>query len=347
MITGTANLSGNGLDNLLYAGTGNNSLNGALGTDTVSYLYGVTGTTGVNINLALGTAQTTGGSGSDTLTSIENLTGSNNNDILSGNGLANTLNGGGGADAMIGGNGSDSYYVDNSGDVVADTDATATGGIDTIFSALSAYTLAANVENGRIMSTGVANLNGNDLNNLLYAGSGNNIIKGGNGIDTISYLNGATAGVTVSLASVTAQATGGSGNDTLNSIERLIGSKFNDTLTGSSGNNILTGGLGKDILKGNGCNDTFDFNSLAELTSSAATTDVIKDFNAGDKIDLSTLDANSATATNDAFTNFIANSKAFSVAGQLKFDATNHVLYGNTDGDAGAEFALVLTGVNS
>lgn len=38
---------------------------------------------------------------------------------------------------------------------------------------------------------------------------------------------------------------------------------------------------------------------------------------------------------------------SFTTAGQLHFDATAHVLYGNTDDDADAELAIQLLGVNS
>jgi Ca2+-binding RTX toxin-like protein len=67
---------------------------------------------------------------------------------------------------------------------------------------LAAYTLTANVENGRILATVAANLTGNTLNNVLYAGAGNNVLDGGTGIDTVSYAYGlaGTSGVTVSLA---------------------------------------------------------------------------------------------------------------------------------------------------
>jgi Ca2+-binding RTX toxin-like protein len=224
---GAANLTGNSLANVLCAGVGNNVLNGDTGIDTVSYAYGVTGTTGVTVSLALTTAQATGGSGSDTLIGIENLTGSNNNDSLTGNSAANVLDGGAGNDAldggagndtMTGGDGSDTYYVRDVGDRVSETNATAsTGGTDTVYSTLSSYTLGANVENGRLLSTNAANLTGNSLNNLLYAGVGNNVLNGSTGIDTVSYAYGVTGttGVTVSLALTTAQATGGSGSDTL------------------------------------------------------------------------------------------------------------------------------------
>jgi Ca2+-binding RTX toxin-like protein len=73
--------------------------------------------------------------------------------------------------------------------------------------------LTANVENGRITAAGAANLTGNSLANVLYAGTGTNELDGSTGTDTVSYAY-ATAAVTASLAVTTAQATGGSGSDT-------------------------------------------------------------------------------------------------------------------------------------
>lgn len=65
-----------------------------------------------------------------------------------------------------------------------------------------------------------------------------------------------------------------------------------------------------------------------------------------DKIDLSTIDANTASASaNDAFTAFIASVTAFSAAGQLRLNG--NVLYGNTDTDIAAEFAIQLTGIST
>jgi Ca2+-binding RTX toxin-like protein len=227
---------------------------------------------------------------------------------------------------------------------------------------LSAYTLTANVENGRILATVAANLTGNTLNNVLYAGAGNNGLDGSTGIDTVSYAYGVTGttGVTVSLAVGTAQATGGSGSDTLTSIENLIGSGFNDSLTGNAGHNVLdggagndllTGGVGRDMLTGGAGSDTFDFNALSEMGLTSATWDVINDFVHGlDRIDLSTLDANAALAGNQAFSAPVVGgtfSGAFATAGDLYFDNVAHVLYGNTDADTAAEFAIQLVGVST
>ena len=359
--SGTASLTGNSFNNILYAGAGNNVLNGGSGSDTVSYLYAGSA---VTASLASTAAQATGGSGSDTLAAIENLTGSNYNDKLTGNsannklsgGLGNdVLNGGAGADNMTGGDGSDNYYADHVSDVVSETNADAsTGGTDTVFSYLADYNLGTNIENGRILATGSANLTGNGLNNVLMAGNGNNVLNGGSGIDTASYAYAGSA-VAVNLSSTSAQATQGSGSDTLIAIENLTGSNYNDTLIGNSasntlnggsGNDRLTGGAGKDTLIGGAGNDVFAFSSLADTSITSDSWDIIKDFSPGsDKIDLSKLDANSAASGDNAFNKIIDGAAAFTAAGQLK--VFNGVLYGNTDDDIDAEFAIQLIGVSS
>ena len=61
----------------------------------------------MTVSLAITAAQNTVGAGTDTLTTIENLTGSNFNDTLTGNTPANILNGGVGNDALAGGAGND------------------------------------------------------------------------------------------------------------------------------------------------------------------------------------------------------------------------------------------------
>ncbi|MBC9252479.1 hypothetical protein A9179_19620 [Pseudomonas alcaligenes] len=372
LATGNANGTGNNLNNILLAGGGNNVLNGGTGTDTASYLYA---TQGVSLDLGLTGAQATGGSGSDTLLNIENLNGSKYDDKLIGNSAANklngdagndVLNGGAGADTLNGGDGNDSYYVDNAGDLVSENNADlASGGNDTVFSSLAAYTLGNNLENLRIQATGAANGTGNALNNTIHAGSGNNVLDGGAGNDLLVYLN-ASSGITLNLGLTTAQATGGSGSDTILNFERVSGSNYNDkfigngaanTLYGNAGNDQLDGGVGNDVLVGGSGTDTliggvgadrFDFDALSDFALGALR-DVIKDFKLaeGDLIDLSTLDANSATTgINEAFS-FIG-SAAFSASnatGQLRF--SDGILYGSVNADATPEFEIQLLGVSS
>jgi serralysin len=202
-------------------------------------------------------------------------------DVLNGHGGNDLLDGGAGADSMNGGGGSDVYVVDSTADRVVETDPdTGSGGVDLVQSFLGAYTLPQNVEDGRIMSAGTASLTGNALGNTLWAGAGNNVIVGGDGIDTVSY-EFAGAAVKVSLATTAAQATGGSGSDTLRSIESLRGSTYDDTLVGSAGANELIGSAGSDRLTGGGGADRF-------VLDSRIGSDTITDFRVGtDKIAIS------------------------------------------------------------
>ncbi|WLG82307.1 glycosyl hydrolase family 28-related protein [Pseudomonas cucumis] len=102
--TGAANGTGNALDNTLFAGAGNNVLDGRDGNDTVSFERALSG---VTVNLSTSAQQNTAESGLDTLKFFENLTGSAYADSLSGNSAANVLNGGAGNDTLVGGSGDD------------------------------------------------------------------------------------------------------------------------------------------------------------------------------------------------------------------------------------------------
>jgi Ca2+-binding RTX toxin-like protein len=84
------------------------------------------------------------------------------------------------------------------------------------------------------------------------------LTNGGAGINTVSYQN-VTAGVSVNLATKTAQNTGGAGSDTLSNFQNLVGSDFNDTLSGTTGSNTIAGGVGNDTITGGGGADTFQF----------------------------------------------------------------------------------------
>ncbi|WP_373389488.1 M10 family metallopeptidase C-terminal domain-containing protein [Pseudomonas alcaligenes] len=282
LASGNANGAGNALSNIIYAGIGNNVLDGGAGADTLSYRYAEQG---VSFNLGLTVAQSTGGSGNDTALNFENLSGSLYDDVLTGNSGNNkltgdagndTLDGGAGADQLVGGDGNDTYHVDNSGDVVSETNADRTvGGNDTVLSQLTAYTLGANLENLRILASGNANGTGNTLNNIVYAGIGNNVLDGGSGIDTVSYRH-AGQGVAIDLNLTGAQVTGGSGSDTLRNFENLNGSLYDDKLTGNSGNNRLSGDSGNDILNGRGGadnmiggdgNDTYYVDNAGDVVS--------------------------------------------------------------------------------
>lgn len=122
-----------------------------------------------------------------------------------------------------------------------------------------------------------------DVSDDLTGKLGNDVLIGGDGFvtDWVHY-DKAPAAVTVNLAAGTA--TGGDGNDTLNGIEGVTGSKFNDTLRsgtdfgssflyGGAGNDALIGDIGDDFLKGGAGNDSlaggsgFDSADYSDATS--------------------------------------------------------------------------------
>jgi Ca2+-binding RTX toxin-like protein len=250
-LAGNDTLNGGAGADTLDGGAGNDALNGGGGSDTATY---ATAIAAVTVNLA--TAVATGGAGNDTLSSVENLTGSAFDDTLTGNGAANvldgdagndtlnglagsdTLNGGAGADTMAGGAGNDTYVVDSLADVVNEA---GNAGTDTVLVTRASLTLSANVEN--LTFTGVGNFSGtgNALANVITGGAGNDTLNGAAGNDT---LNGLAGNDTLN---------GAAGNDALN------GGAGSDTLNGGAGSDTLNGGAGRDVMNGGVNNDVFVF----------------------------------------------------------------------------------------
>ena len=117
-------ITGGAENNNFQGGAGDDTMDGGAGTDIVTYFndldsnldgFGVTvnlssatisGTWGVAYSQAAGTA-TDGWGGTDTLIGIENLKGSNYNDVLVGDAGSNSLNGSAGDDLLFGGLGRD------------------------------------------------------------------------------------------------------------------------------------------------------------------------------------------------------------------------------------------------
>ena len=96
---GADTLSGGAGDDTLVGGDGADTLTGGSGTDTATY---ADSGPGVTVNLATGSGS--GGTAEgDTLSEIENVTGSAQNDVLIGDANANVLSGGSGDDTLIGG----------------------------------------------------------------------------------------------------------------------------------------------------------------------------------------------------------------------------------------------------
>ncbi|MGV2122177.1 hypothetical protein ACQZ4R_03625 [Agrobacterium vitis] len=233
---GTGDFTGTGSaqDNTITGGSGNDTLigkagadilNGGSGTDTASY----EGSAAVNVNLKTNLA-TGGEAAGDTFTGIENLTGSSSADTLTGDDNNNVLNGGGGNDTLAGGKGADTL---NGGD-----------GADTLEGGEGADTLSG--DNGAdtlVGGEGADTLIGGDGDDTLVGGEGADTLSGGAGTDTASYASSLAA---IKINLVTGASTGGDAEgDTFQTIEKIIGSDFNDTFTTSS-SITLAGGKGDD-----------------------------------------------------------------------------------------------------
>ena len=86
----------------------------------------------------------------------------------------------------------------------------------------------------------------------LEGGANDDTLDGGPGVDTVSY-----AGSPVAISGGLSFGRGlGWGNDTLQGVENLVGSRFADQLGGSNGPNMLWGGPGNDKLSALGGADT-------------------------------------------------------------------------------------------
>src|SRR5262249_41341627 len=118
---GNDTLVGGQGDDFFDGGGGADAITGGGGNDTVSYL-----SSALAVGVDLTTGPGTGGATGDMLTGIENLWGSNQGDILTGNDGANTLsglsgndtlNGGGGDDRVDGGPGNDVAFLGTGNDV--------------------------------------------------------------------------------------------------------------------------------------------------------------------------------------------------------------------------------------
>ncbi|HEX8257939.1 MAG TPA: sulfatase-like hydrolase/transferase, partial [Allosphingosinicella sp.] len=272
-------LTGNGVANsidggagsdLIEGGAGDDRLGGGSGVDTVSY---GSAEAAVEVSLAVAAAQATGGAGTDTLASFENIFGSAYNDKLTGNDGVNLISGGAGDDRLDGGLGYDtiSYASAGAGVSVSLADAgpqqTGGAGIDTL---AGFERIAGSAWNDRLAGDGGSNrIDGGGGDDEVDGGGGSDELAGGDGIDRLSFAS-AASGVTASLALAARQNTRGGGFVTLSGFETIVGSAWADRLTGSGEANILDGGQSEDVLAGGGGDDVYILDHAADVVTEAA-----------------------------------------------------------------------------
>jgi serralysin len=255
--------------------------------------------------------------------------------------------GGSGHDTMIG-NGADNVLSGNAGN-------------DLIASGLGNDTLDGGLGNDEML--------GGAGNDLYVVGEAGDIVTelGGEGTDTVKSAIDYTLGDNVEMLVLTGSAKSGTGNGLDNT---LTGNALGNTLNGGAGNDRLIGGDGIDFMTGGAGNDVFvaEINATKVASKAGAVSlDVVLDFGAGDKIDLSGIDANANLAGDQAFTfvghaagkgvgelslqhfgNMNAAEKALGmeldgIDGASAFAGPVSVLVGNVDGGA-YDFAMAFFG---
>ncbi len=179
-------------------------------------------------------------------------------------------------------------------------------------------------------------------------GAGSDRVVGrGRGVNHTIGFTGSPNGVTVDLDRRRG-ANGDAAGDqfTGNRPANIIGSPHGDRLVGNAGDNHLDGRAGADRLRGGYGADTFYFASAADTMDRRGNPDVIEDFFAEDRIDLSAIDADSHAPGRQAFT-FIGDRSFSGKPGQLRLDRSvsgGVVLEGNTDRDRKPELKIALLG---
>jgi serralysin len=288
-------LVGNSFANMLIGGAGNDTLDGGGGpdpliggTDNDTYIVDA-GDTVVELD-GQGTDEVRTALAAYTLADkVENLTGvATIGQTLTGNGLDNIisggagndiLDGGGGDNTLIGGAGDDIYLADVS-DTITELDGQ---GIDEVRTSAALYGLGQNIENLTGTGTGQS-LIGNEENNTITAGAGNDSLDGRGGADRMIGGAGNDAYTIDNLGDVAIELAGGGSGDlayvsitgytlaaeletaqvdttadimlTGNGLDNgLYGNIGNDTLDGAGGNDALNGNDGNDFLHGGDGND--------------------------------------------------------------------------------------------
>ena len=268
-------LGGEG-DDVLYGNFGTDSINGGAGADTLSFdeiRFAVTATIEAD-----GTGIAEYGSVSENFLGIENLLGSSQDDVLTGNDLANVIDGGLGSDTISGlggddilsGNGGPQPFGIDGNDIISGGSGNDTlngNDGDDILRAGPGNDIASGGNGNDVLNGGGGDdtLFGNDGDDFFVGIGGVDSIDGGAGIDTNSF-QGIGLGVTATVnADGSGTASYGTVNEDFVGIENLTGSENDDVLTiagvidsvlrGLGGNDLLVGGTGSDLLIGNDGDD--------------------------------------------------------------------------------------------
>ncbi len=292
-------ISGDAGDDILIGLKGPDELRGDGGIDTADYSAS---DSGIIVDLSDALVEIGGHAQGDTLTSIENIIGSQFNDQITGGVGDNRLEGNAGNDVISGHDFHDTL-IGGSGDD------TLTGGA------------------------------GDDI---LIGGAGADQFDGGTGADTVSYADSVTgvsifmSGISekgdaqgdVFIPGTIENVIGSSHDDVIigdGFASDLRGGMGNDTLIGGDGNQILFGEAGDDVLQGGAGLDTLDGGAGADTASYDGTGSFVK-------VDLAAPLSNLGEAASDTLLS-IENVIGTAFGDQLFGDLNNNALFGGGGAD--------------
>ncbi len=277
--SGSDSLDGGSSNDILAGGEGSDKLIGGTGIDRADYLNSKEG---VIVDLSSGKGSG-GDAEGDYLSGIENISGSNASDVLTGDDGVNRLvgrqgndelHGGGGNDVLLGGSGADLL---NGGDGIdtADYSGSWTGvNVDLLNNKGAGgeargdtFKSIENLVGSRFNDVlagddGANRLTGGDGNDTLVGNGGNDVFVGGAGADTldggegdrdVADYSGAKESIGIDL--LKGGFAGDASDDAYKGIEFVYGSSSDDKMFGDDGVNRLVGNAGDDLLDGRGGND--------------------------------------------------------------------------------------------
>ncbi|MDP1601753.1 MAG: VCBS domain-containing protein [Legionella sp.] len=203
------------------------------------------------------------------------------------------------------------------------------------------YSLLKNLNQGALIMAGGAgndSFMGTSYADTFTGGTGDDRFEGrggadsftgGDGSDTVVYTS-STQAVQVNLT--TGVGTGGDAQgDTYNTIENVVGSSFNDTLTGNTGDNILTGGAGNDTLSGVAGTNTFILGLGSDTVFGGTGLDTVS---YQDSVTAVTVNLTTGTSSFGDTFNSVENIRGSALSDSLSGNASNNIIEGGAGADA-------------
>lgn len=297
---GIDTISGGDGDDFIFGGTGIDILDGGAGSDRVYFSGDGIGFLQPGLTITFSNVDDTITSSNpngdiEVVNNFEQAFGTLGHDQITGDDQDNLIGGFLGSDILDGGAGNDTLWsvIEGTTDLSAGTIVYANSNLGIATLANFENVVGSAGEDLLIGDSGDNEITGGDNNDVLIGNAGNDLLNGGRhealnigndddpGVDTVDY-SADPGAVSVNLAAGTAT-DGFGGSDTLQNIDNVIGSAFNDTLIGDDNANVLEGLGGDDTLTGGDGADVFRPND--DVNGDAAFGhDTITDFNPAEDV---------------------------------------------------------------